>query len=232
MTISIEPIGIVHSPFEEKFGVPRQPGLVEVISSIELLPPFNLPDAVKGLDGFSHIWVIFQFHQAVREQWKPLVRPPRLGGNEKRGVFATRSPFRPNNIGLSVVELKSIEMTDGKILLKVNGLDVIDNTPILDIKPYIGYADSISDAHSGFAVSAPQKAMQVIFSEQAEQQLLSLGEENLKSLIESALSYDVRPAYRQTEQSAEYGIRLAGRNIRWLVEADRVVVLSVKSTQN
>lgn len=227
MKYSLEPIGIVHSPFKEKFGIPRQPGLVRATSRIELLAPYNLPEAVSELDGFSHIWVTFVFHQAMREQWKPQIRPPRLGGNRKVGVFASRSPFRPNHLGLSVVRLEQIEQKDRKLLLRVTGLDVMDGTPVVDIKPYIPYVDRIEDAAAGFAVEAPQAVFQVNFSESAEQQLQEIKVENFRQLISDVLSYDPRPAYRQAESGGQFGILLDEFNVRWEVSDDQIWVLSI-----
>mgnify|MGYP001828126492 CR=1 FL=1 len=227
MKYSLDPIGIVHSPFKEKFGIPRQPGLVWVKSQIELLAPYNLPEAVSGLEGFSHIWVTFVFHQAMREQWSPLVRPPRLGGNRKVGVFASRSPFRPNHLGLSVVRLEKIEQKDQKLLLHVCSFDVVDGTPVVDIKPYIPYVDRIEGAAAGFAVEAPQPVFQVNFSESAEQQLQEIDVEEFRQLVSEVLSYDPRPAYRQSESGGQFGILLDKYNVRWEVRDDRIWVLSI-----
>ena len=143
--INLKPIcaiGIVRSPYREKFAIPRQPGLIpEAISELHLTEPFNTPDAVRGLESFSHLWVLFEFHQNNSHDWSPLVRPPRLGGNKKLGVFATRSSFRPNNIGLSAVRIKSISTQSQRVVIEVFGGDFVDGTPILDIKPYIPYSD-------------------------------------------------------------------------------------------
>lgn len=192
--------------------------------SIELIPPYNQMDALKGLEGFSHIWVSFIFHQAIRDpqsnKWQPTVRPPRLGGNEKVGVFASRSPFRPNNLGLSVVKLLSIEQEAEKLLLHVEGLDVIDGTPVVDIKPYIPYVDAIPTATEGFATGAPEKKLAVEFTEQAEQQLKAVeNPEQFRQLIIDVLQLDPRPAYKQSQEQGEYGILLGEYNIRWEVKA-------------
>ena len=225
---SLQPIGLVHSPYKEKFGTPRQPGLVNAHCSIELLPPYNQMDALKGLEGFSHIWVSFIFHQAIRDQWQPTVRPPRLGGNEKVGVFASRSPFRPNNLGLSVVKLLSIDHQSEKLLLHVEGLDVIDGTPVVDIKPYIPYVDAIPAATEGFASGAPEKKLAVEFTQQAEQQLKDIeNHEQFRQLIIDVLQLDPRPAYKQTQEQGEYGISLDSYNIRWSVNHLNVTVLEV-----
>ncbi len=227
MKYSLEPIGIVHSPFKEKFGIPRQPGLVRVKSQIELLAPYNLPEAVSGLEEFSHVWVTFVFHQAMREHWSPLVRPPRLGGNRKVGVFASRSPFRPNHLGLSVVRLEQIESKERKLLLHVDGLDVVDGTPVVDIKPYIPYVDRIEAAAAGYAMEVPQAVFQVNFSESAEQQLQEINVEDFRLLISEVLAFDPRPAYRQAESGGQFGILLDKFNVRWEVRDDQIWVLSI-----
>jgi len=226
---NIHPIGIVHSPFKEKFGTPRQPGLVKAKCSIELLPPYNRMDALKGLEGFSHIWIHFIFHQAIREQhsnsWQPTVRPPRLGGNEKVGVFASRSPFRPNNIGLSVARLVKIEQSDSRLLLHVEGLDIVDGTPVIDIKPYIPYVDAIPDAFEGFATGAPEKKLSVTLSDEAENQLKAAeNPQELRQLIIEVLQTDPRPAYKSNEKEGEYGILLYEYNIRWRIVDNKAVV--------
>jgi tRNA-Thr(GGU) m(6)t(6)A37 methyltransferase TsaA len=217
----------VHSPFKEKFGVPRQPGLIAVASQIELLPPFNLPEAVAELNGFSHIWVTFIFHQAMREQWRPAVRPPRLGGNKKVGVFASRSPFRPNHLGLSVVRLDRVSIEQQKICLHVEGLDVIDGTPVVDIKPYVPYSDRVEKATAGFAEHPPEPVFVVSFSEQAQQQCQQTGSDELGQLIIDVLSFDPRPAYKQAQKNGQYGMLLDDFNVRWEIRDDQIWVLSV-----
>ena len=230
---TFEVIGVVHSCYKEKFGIPRQPGLVsEARASIELLPPYNRSEAVKGLESFSHLWVIFVFHAIQRQEWRPTVRPPRLGGNTRLGVFATRSTHRPNPIGQSLVELERIEQNEGKVILHLRGIDLLDGTPVLDIKPYIPYAESIPDARGGFARSAPQESMQIEFSTQAQaecERRQAAHQLDLKLLITQILQQDPRPAYRKGEEGgAEYGMKLLDFNLRWRVEADnRVTVLSL-----
>jgi tRNA (adenine37-N6)-methyltransferase len=211
-------IGIIHSPYREKFGIPRQPGLVDIETTLELLSPYNRPEAVKGLEGFSHIWITFVFHGVKRSEWKPTVRPPRLGGNERVGVFASRSTHRPNPIGLSVVELTDIECDNGKVLLRLRGADLLDGTPVLDIKPYIPYVDAITDARSGFADKAPGPSLSVEFSSQAERQCAELMAQypELRQLIIAVLAQDPRPAY-QVEEGREYGVTLYALNIRFRV---------------
>lgn len=222
-TINIQPIGYLRSPFKEKFGIPRQPGLItSANASIEFVPPYDQADAFIGLEGFSHIWLSFIFHQNKSEQWRPKVRPPRLGGNEKLGVFATRSSFRPNGIGLSVVELKRVEAHNDRSRLIIACPDIVDGTPIIDIKPYVPYSDSIDQARSGFATNAPNPKLTVAFSAGAQAVLENSMNEfpQLKALIEETLSLDPRPAYKAQKNSVEpdtktYGIRLYDFDVKW-----------------
>ena len=221
----MKPVAIIHTPFKEKFGIPRQPGVVSCASGVvELIAPFNRPEMLKGLDDFSHLWLVWRFHAVADGQWKPTVRPPRLGGNRRVGVFASRSPFRPNPIGLSVVKLDAIEACR----IKVSGVDLMDATPILDIKPYVPYSDSIPDATQGFARGAPAASLHVSFSEIAESQLQQHeNPEDLRRLIIGVLQIDPRPAYKR-HQSGEYGFRLHNFDLRWSVSKDQqVVVLSL-----
>ena len=193
------PIGVVHSCFKEKFGIPRQPGLVpEAKATLEILAPFNRCEAIGGLDGFSHIWVIFVFHAVMRDQWRPTVRPPRLGGNQRVGVFASRSPFRPNPVGLSLVKLETIECDGERCLLQLSGADILDGTPVMDIKPYLPYAEALPEAEGGYASGYPEHSISVSFSTLAESQCAELegkGQPGLRRLIEQVLSQDPRPAY-------------------------------------
>jgi tRNA (adenine37-N6)-methyltransferase len=218
--IQFETIAIAHSPYKEKFGVPRQPGLVpQAKGRVEMLPPFNRPEAVDGLQGYSHIWIHFIFDRSLREQWQPTVRPPRLGGNRRVGVFASRSPFRPNPIGLSVVRLERVVAEEDSVVLEVSGLDLVDGTPVLDIKPYIAYVDSIPDAVSGFAAAAPGKLFTVHFSTKALSQLATRKDgSTLQQMIEALLATDPRPAYiKDGQQQRVYGIRLYDFDLRWQV---------------
>jgi len=228
-TYHFEIIGIVHSPYREKFGIPRQPGLVDVASTLELLPPYNRPEAVKGLEGFSHIWITFVFHAVKQAQWRPTVRPPRLGGNERVGVFATRSTHRPNPLGLSVVKLLGIEVDDGKVVLRLQGADLLDNTPVLDIKPYIPYVDSVPEASAGFAVEAPSARLTVHFSPAAKEACRRHQQRypGLEGLLSEILAQDPRPAY-QAEQLREYGFSLYDLNIRFRAEGSQVEVLTIE----
>lgn len=223
-------IGIVHSPYREKFAIPRQPGLAQVNAVIELLPPFALPDAVSGLDQFSHIWITFVFHAVAVKQndgaWKPRVRPPRLGGNEKLGVFATRSTHRPNPIGLSVVELQRVEIDNG-VRLHIRGGDFLDGTPVLDIKPYIPYADAVPQARAGFAQLAPARLF-VRWSDEALIAVEKYASTDLKSMIDEVLSFDPRPAY-QEESERIYGVHIADYNVRFRVDKNRVEIMGIEA---
>ncbi|MCD6186766.1 MAG: tRNA (N6-threonylcarbamoyladenosine(37)-N6)-methyltransferase TrmO [Desulfuromusa sp.] len=231
MNYSLEPIAIVHSPFKEKFGTPRQPELApSVHARIDFIPEFATPEAVRDLEGFSHLWLIFLFHQNWQKGWKSTVRPPRLGGNQRVGVYASRSPFRPNPIGLSAVRLLSINCDSGKVSLEVQGADLIDGTPILDIKPYIPYGDSIPDATGGFAEKAPKSTLQVDFSDLAKKQLALYQDETpeLEIMLQETLSLDPRPAYRHNkEDSQEYGMLFDRYNVRWKVQGQQLIVLEI-----
>ncbi|MCB1758523.1 MAG: tRNA (N6-threonylcarbamoyladenosine(37)-N6)-methyltransferase TrmO [Gammaproteobacteria bacterium] len=232
MTIQFETIGIVHSPYKEKFGVPRQPGLVpQAHGSLELLPPYNRAETVIGLEGYSHIWIQFLFDRNPHGEWQPTVRPPRLGGNRRVGVFASRSPFRPNPIGLSVVKLERVALERGGVTLEISGIDLVDGTPVLDIKPYLAYVDSIPEARSGYAESAPVADLEVRFSPLAERQLQQRqGGGALKVLIEGVLASDPRPAYRRSEQHGRvYGVRLHDFDLRWRLDEHGVEVVELAS---
>lgn len=213
----------IRSAFPTKFGIPRQSGLVSGLqASIVFEPPYRNADALRGLEGFSHVWLIWQFSEGIRETWSPTVRPPRLGGNTRLGVFATRSPFRPNPLGLSCVRLEKIELqTPEGPVLHVSGADLMDGTPIYDIKPYIPYADCHPEAEEGFAAPV-QTALKV---EIAEQWLNVVPPEHREALI-GVLEYDPRPRY-QRDPSRVYGMAFAGLEVRFRVEEDRLIVCSV-----
>jgi tRNA-Thr(GGU) m(6)t(6)A37 methyltransferase TsaA len=230
MHFQFDAIGIIHSPFKEKFGIPRQPGLVtEVQGELELLAPYDRVEAFSGLEGYSHLWIQFVFHHALRQRWQPTVRPPRLGGNRKVGVFASRSPFRPNPIGLSVVRLEEIITDQGGVRLKLSGIDLMDGTPVLDIKPYVPYVDSVADADSGFASGPPAASLGVRFSDRAEQRLERRRDgEFLRSLIPRLLELDPRPAYSEQEEGRVYGFRLYDFDLRWRVVGDEVEVVDLE----
>lgn len=211
--------------------MPRQPGIATAAAAtLELLPPYDRDETLEGLDGFSHVWIVFVFHATADQGWHPTVRPPRLGGNARVGVFASRSTFRPNPIGVSVVELAGFGREDGKLVLHLRGADLIDGTPVLDIKPYVPYADSIANARGGFASSAPQNQLTVQFTVDAEQQIeaRSATHPQLRELIAQVLSADPRPAYRD-DASAEriYGMRLYDFDLRWRVEGEVARVIEL-----
>ena len=227
----VKPIGYVHSPFKEKFGVPRQPGMIKsTTATIELIPPYNTSAAFSGLEEFSHIWLTFCFHQNDHRQWRPLVRPPRLGGNNKVGVFACRSSFRPNGLGMSVVELLAIRADKGTSYLEIACPDLIDGTPIVDIRPYIAFADAVPEARCGFAENRPAVKLSTRFSPQSQLELAALPAAqygNLRLLIEETLGYDPRPAYKPEVDHKQYGIRLYDLNILWRVSHNEAEVLSI-----
>ncbi len=217
-------IAHIRSDFSEKFGIPRQSGLVdELKASIVFEPEFRNPDALRGLEGFSHLWLIWQFSKAVREDWSPTVRPPRLGGNERMGVFATRSPFRPNPIGLSCVRLARVEQhPELGPVIHVTGADLLDGTPIYDIKPYLPYADCKTEAVGGFA-SAPKEATLHV---ECPEQLLAHFPADRKSALLGVLAQDPRPSY-QNDPEREYGMGFAGFNIRFTVAGNTLTVRSI-----
>lgn len=216
-------IGWIETCYKEKFGAPRQSGVVpEAWGIIRFCDGFRDPNLLRGLDGFSHLWLIFGFHRAAAAKHKALVRPPRLGGNEKLGVFATRSPFRPNPLGLSVVEIDKIITSDkagNGLEIHVRGVDLVDRTPIYDIKPYIPYCDAVADASSGFASGRPED-LEVKWDVKIPADLDS----KLKNLIEQTLATDPRPAYHD-EDNREYGCLINGYNVRWMVAEGVVKIL-------
>jgi tRNA-Thr(GGU) m(6)t(6)A37 methyltransferase TsaA len=229
--LELKPIGILHSPFKEKFGIPRQANLIQSCSAeVELYAPYNDMNSVRGLEAFSDIWLIFSFHQNQDYSWRPLVRPPRLGGNKKIGVFASRAPFRPNNLGLSRVALRGIKQDNGKVRLSIACPDIVDGTPIYDIKPYIHYADSNPQALCGFAPDAPEKKLEVQFSDTALKDLALLNctaYPNLKTTIIEVLKYDPRPAYKKQSDS-QYGFKLYNLNIVWTLDKDQACVETIQ----
>ncbi|MCW8973127.1 MAG: tRNA (N6-threonylcarbamoyladenosine(37)-N6)-methyltransferase TrmO [Gammaproteobacteria bacterium] len=229
-TFNFDPIGIVHSPYREKFGIPRQPGLVDVASTLELLSPYNRPEAVKGLEEFSHIWISFVFHALEQVKWRPTVRPPRLGGNSRVGVFASRSTHRPNPLGLSVVALEGIEIGQHGVCLRLGAADLLDGTPVLDIKPYIPYVDSIHDARGGFAPEAPPR-LEVHFLPEVAQACRRLEGHypGLERLIREVLAQDPRPAYQAgRNELREYGVALYDLNVRFRIVQGGVEVTGVE----
>lgn len=218
----IRVIGVIHSCFPEKFGIPRQPGMVPAATArLELLPPFNREEMVRGLDQFSHVWIHFLFHQTVAEGWKPTVRPPWLGGQKRVGVFASRSPHRPNHLGLSAVRLEAVVHGGGKTCLELSGVDFLDQTPVVDIKPYIPYSDCIVSASGGYAhgnlVDRP-----VVFNPEPSAFCSGYQEEtgrNIRRLIEEMIRHDPRPASQKGNRD-RFGMLLWDVNIRWCVEDD------------
>ena len=223
--VNIQVIARMHSDFATKFGIPRQSGLVEELkSTIVFEPEFRNPDALRGIEEFSHLWIIWQFSEAVRQGWSPTVRPPRLGGNTRMGVFATRSPFRPNNLGLSSVKLLGVEHTEkfGTVLY-VGGADLMDGTPIFDIKPYIPYGDCHTDATGGFTDRAGEFLLQVVFPEE----LLAILPEDKREAAIGVLSHDPRPSY-QRKPDRVYGLTFAGYDIRFTVSDDILTVSEVQ----
>ncbi len=219
-TYEIEPIAHIRTPFPEKFGIPRQSGLVaEAKGTIVFDPKYRDPDALRGIEGFSHLWLIWGFSAVEQDGFTPLVRPPRLGGNEKRGVFATRSPFRPNELGLSVVRLEGVEKTKGKgVVLNVSGVDLLDKTPIYDIKPYIPYADAHPDARGGFA-SDPDEGVLIVNCDDGI--LKRLGDD--APAVLAALARDPRPAYHDDPERV-YEMRYGARTVRFSVDASVLTV--------
>ena len=232
MDFSFEPIGVVRSCFTDKFGIPRQPRLVTAAQSrLEFFHEFARSEALTELGGFSHLWVVFVFHHFFRTGWKPTVRPPRLGGRKKVGVFASRAPRRPNPIGISAVENLGAERSAGKLYLKLGGADLLDNTPVLDIKPYVPYADAIPDARAGFAEEPPGKDWQVRFSDVALEQIATLdrdGTRQLALLITQILQQDPRPGYMDRyPERTRYAMRLYDLDVRWIIDHSVVRVLAV-----
>lgn len=230
-TFTFDAIGIIHSCFREKFGIPRQPGLVPAAeATLELLPPYDRMEALEGITAYSHLWISFVFHGISREQWKPTVRPPRLGGNRRIGVFATRSTHRPNPIGLSVVELVAVEQdAAGHPLLRLRGADLLDETPVLDIKPYIPYVDALPDARAELAEDRPSTRRVEI-----DEGVLPLFEpggplESHRELVIQVLENDPRPAYhRRNPEPRIYGVRLLNFDIQWEARGDTMRVLDVR----
>ncbi|MBL73294.1 MAG: tRNA (N6-threonylcarbamoyladenosine(37)-N6)-methyltransferase TrmO [Idiomarinaceae bacterium] len=229
MTNNLMPqtIAHIHTPFPEKFSVPRQPGLATHVQGIiKPCGDYDYPAAFSGIEQHSHLWLMFQFHHNKDSQWQAQVRPPRLGGNQKVGVFATRSPFRPNNIGLSAVKLLAVN-NEPYFHLVVAGADLVDGTPLIDIKPYIPYCDKIDDASSSLAPEAPSASLAVFFARDAahfiKQQKKTYPQ--LESLIVELLSFDVRPAYKKNKtDNKTYASRLYDLDIKWRVVDNEVTV--------
>ena len=221
-------IARIRSDFPEKFGIPRQSGIVDALrAKIVFEPQYRNPEALRGIEGFSHLWLIWQFSENLRDKWSPTVRPPRLGGNTRLGVFATRSPFRPNGLGLSCVRLLAVEKDEklGHCLL-VAGADLMDGTPIFDIKPYVPYADCHSDAADGFAPD-PGRMLQVEFSGDSLEKV----PEDKRSALCGVLSADPRPSY-QKDPERIYNLDFAGMSVKFTVDGDVLRVCSVEADQS
>ena len=217
-------IAYIHTDFTSKFGIPRQSGLVdELEATIVFEPEYRIPEALRGLEEYSHIWLLWQFSECVGKEWSPTVRPPRLGGNKRMGVFATRSPFRPNPVGLSSVKILGIEKTEKYgCVIRVSGADLLDGTPIYDIKPYLPYVDSHPEASNGFALNEKEGRLDVYFSEN----LLDKIPQKKQAAIIAVLAQDPRPAY-QDEPERIYGVEFAGFDVRFTVADGKLKVVDV-----
>ena len=230
---SISAVGHIQSPYKQKFAIPRQPRLVpEAKAKLIFAPDFNREEFVRGIDEFTHIWLLFRFHETADKGYSPMVRPPRLGGNERKGVFATRATFRPNAIGMSAVKLEGIEYKNGQLSLLLAGIDLLDGTPIIDIKPYLPYSDAMLDASAGFADTRPETQMSVEFTPEVtlfvEQQTQY---PDLLNFISNVLKQDPRPAYKkQKDGEQSYGMTLYDYNIRWQVNGEHNLVTSIEKS--
>ncbi|MBL4283196.1 tRNA (N6-threonylcarbamoyladenosine(37)-N6)-methyltransferase TrmO [Vibrio fluvialis] len=227
---TIEPIAVIESPYKEKFAVPRQPRLVpSATARVKLLGESNCPEAVRGIEQFSHLWLLFLFDQNLQAGWKPTVRPPRLGGNERIGVLASRSTFRPNGIGMSAVELRGVSKQGDQIYLDLGSVDLVDGTPIIDIKPYIPYSDSIADAQGGYAEAEPEQA-EVAFSAAALETLQRLPNGQMQqAVIGEVLAQDPRPAYKKNKPDMkEYAVNLYDLNVKFMVNGNLVTVTAIE----
>lgn len=224
----LEPIGVVRSCFGGKFAAPRQPGLCpSAWGSVILHPAYRSDEAIRGLDGFSHLWLIFGFHQTLDQGWHPTVRPPRLGGNQRLGVFASRSPFRPNGLGLSLVRLEGVDRSTPEApVLRLGGLDLIDGTPVFDIKPYLPYAEAPLDAAGGFAREAPPR-LPVTVLDTARDAFARLPA-RAQALIREALALDPRPATQTADDTRVFGADLCGCNVRFTIADGLCQVVAIE----
>ena len=225
MESTVKIIAKIYTEFDEKFGIPRQSGLVaETVGRIVFEPEYRNPEALRGIDGYSHLWLIWQFSEALRPTWSPTVRPPRLGGNKRMGVFATRSPYRPNSIGLSSVKLLGIEETENEgTVLYVGGADLLSGTPIFDVKPYLAFTDSHPDAIGGFADEVKEYAIEVEISPEAKSHL---SEEDERKLV-ALLAQDPRPSYKSEDEKI-YGMKLGGKEIKFKYENCKLIVTEIE----
>lgn len=224
MEHTMQVIARIRSEFPTKFGIPRQSGLVpETRATIVFEPEYRSADALRGIEGFSHLWLIWEFSEAIRKDWSPTVRPPRLGGNTRLGVFATRSPFRPNPIGLSCVRLEAVRKTEheGTVLL-VSGADLMDGTPIFDIKPYLPYADAHPEASGGFTADAGDFLLEVVLPPELEERI----PQERRAALRGVLSHDPRPSY-QGDPGRVYGMRFAEFDVRFHVEEKALTVTDI-----
>ena len=230
--LNIKVIARIRSDFPDKFGIPRQSGLLKNLrSTIVFEPEFRNADALRGLEGFSHLWLLWIFSENVRDTWKPTVRPPRLGGNTRLGVFATRSSFRPNPLAMSCVKIESVNLTgEGAPSITVSGADLMDGTPIVDIKPYLPYADSVPEATGGFAEAVRFKKLEVDFAAEAQVALDEQFPENKKAALVELLSEDPRPAYQRSADRV-YGVRFADFEIKFQVQGDHLTVVAILPLQ-
>jgi tRNA-Thr(GGU) m(6)t(6)A37 methyltransferase TsaA len=229
-TFTFERIGIVHSCYKDKFAIPRQARLVTAATAkIELLKPYNNIEITRGLDDFSHLWLSFIFHRHIGKGWNTTVKPPRLDGKQRFGVFATRASFRPNPIGLSLVEIDSIEQQGSTLFIHIKGADLLDQTPIIDIKPYIPYTDSLPNACGGFTDQIKEKYFDVSFSISASQECQSASQKypHIEQFIKQLLSLDHR-AYFYKKINKSYSTRVYDYDLTWVIEADKVKVISLK----
>jgi len=227
--ITMKVIARIHTDFPTKFGIPRQSGIIDSLKGVIVFEPeYQNPDALRGLEEFSHIWLVWEFSEAVRDTWSPTVKPPRLGGNKRMGVFATRSPYRPNSIGLSSVRLEGIELhPELGPVLHVSGADLMDQTPIYDIKPYLPFTDNHPEATGGFADPVKNYALTVDISEQ----LLSMFPEDRREALLGVLAHDPRPSY-QRDPGRIYGVEFAGFDVRFRVEDEVLHVIELIGYQN
>ena len=224
--MNISPIAYIHTEFSEKFGVPRQSGLAGSLrGTVVFTPEYRNADAVRGLEGFSHLWLIWGFSANRHDEWQPTVRPPRLGGNDRMGVFATRSPYRPNQLGLSCVEIEAIDFKSADApLIYVRGADLMDGTPIYDIKPYVKYADSRPHAACGYVDSLPERTLKVVIAPEFAEMI---ADRSIIPALVEVLSLDPRPSYHDDPERV-YGLSFAGYNVRFKVAGKVLTVVEVK----
>ncbi len=224
--MTLEPIGVVRSCFGGKFSAPRQPGLCpSAWGRLVFHEPYGSPESLRGLDGFSHVWLIFGFHATSAQGWRPTVRPPRLGGNERVGVLASRSTFRPNGLGLSLLRLEGIENGTGESILHLGGLDLIDGTPVYDIKPYLSYAESVPDAVCGYAATHPLR-LDLAVAPEAEE-FFQMLPDRARSVIREALSLDPRPAAGACAPERVFGAGLCGCNVKFTIDGNLCRIVEI-----